>query len=174
LIGDEFWRRGDTANARRWFTDATQIPSSPDIRRAIATRLAIFADPALMATTRDYLLGEGDIFPALLRMADQAKDPRTPAILLYLVGRAWYLRGVMDASVSLLSRAVQSRLPGEDMARESERLMVIAHSRRNACDAATLDLAQLRSLGGARADIATSEDWVRRCQFGVAHGWSPL
>jgi hypothetical protein len=174
LIGDEFWRRGDTANARRWFTDATQIPSSPDIRRAIATRLAIFADPALMATTRDYLLGEGDIFPALLRMADQAKDPRTPAILLYLVGRAWYLRGAMDASVSLLSRAVQSRLPGEDMARESERLMVIAHSRRNACDAATLDLAQLRSLGGARADIATSEDWVRRCQFGVAHGWSPL
>lgn len=173
-LGDAHWRLGDVAAARREYTIADSIPSGPETRRSIVSRLMATRDSAEAQLLRPLFLAEGDAFPQILRMAEAIQQRPNDALLLYLLGRQYYSRGAYQAAAGLLERSDRLGLADPDLMRENARVLATAYASRNECDRAERSLDRLKSLGGSSADLAASADWVRRCRFAVTRGWKPL
>jgi hypothetical protein len=173
--GDAYLRYDDLAGARREYDAAAQIPSAPETRRSIAIRRLSLDDSVLLAAVkRHYQIDGSSRLLALFRSIEVSQAHPNNPVLLFLVGREYDLYGSNEHAASVLARASRLGLPDPDLARETERLLVVLYANLNRCDDAARAMARLDSLGGGRAELAVSADWISRCRFAVARGWKPL
>lgn len=173
-LGDEHWRRGDIGSARQEFEAARDIPSAPDTRRAIASRLLALEDSARAAILRPLFTMEATEWQSVFRLLDGAHRRPADALIQYMAARQYQSRNAFESAIPLMERAEREGLVDEDLRRENMRSLAVALANRNRCDDADRALQRLKDIGGSNADIATTADWVNRCRFSLARGWAPV
>ena len=174
LVGDELWRQRDFARARAQYDSASVLPLDPETRRAVRIRLRATTDALLASLVMPFYTEAGGVFAQMVRMSDALAHRPNDALLLYLVGRQFYIRGADDKAAELTERAHAVGLGDAELVRHNLATLVVAHARRNRCDDAERARVNLRAAPGSATEDAVATDWVARCQFAIARGWKPL
>ena len=173
-VGDELWRQHDSSGAHAQYARAAALPLDPATRRTLTIRLRAMTDTFLAPLVMPFY-AEGETGLAqTLRMSDALARRPKDALLLYLVGRQLYGRGAEDKGAELMERADAAGLGDAELARENLSTLVVARAHRNRCDEAERVRVRLRAAGGSATEDAIAENWVARCRFAIARGWTPL
>jgi hypothetical protein len=172
-VGDELWRRGDTAAARAQYARAVALPTGRS-GTSMTLRLRAMENPALAQLILPYYAEPGAQQASILRMWDAIAGGRRDAILPYLVGSYFSSRGTLDKSAELLEKAAASGLNDTVLTRAALSAIVSARAQRNKCDDADRARERLHAAAGTQTELAIAGDWVDRCRFAVARGWNPL
>lgn len=171
-VGDELWRRGDSAAAHELYRHAAAIPVDPETHRATVVRLRALADPSLGALLKPLLVDGEDGTTQTFRMLDALSKRPNDALVLYLLARQ--VRSASDKAAGYMERADAIGLGDVELRRENLRTLVVARAERNRCDEAERARQRLRVAAGTATDDAMAEHWVARCRFAIARGWEPL
>ena len=174
LLGDELWRQGDFAGARVQYARASALPLDPETHREVRIRVRATGDPALAPIIMPYYTEAGGVFGKILGMVDAVTRRPNDALLLYLVGHQFSIRGADDKGAELMDRANAVGLGDVELARHNLANLVAARARRNRCDEADRAHVSLRAAAGSATEDAVAADWVARCRFAIARGWRPL
>ncbi len=171
-VGNELWRRDDSAGAHALYVRAASLPVGPETHRATVVRLRALADPSLGALLKPMLVEYDPSTTQTFRMLDALAKRPNDALVLYLLGRQ--VRSAADKAGDYMERADAIGLGDIELTRENLRTLVVARAQRNRCDEAEGARTRLRAVPGSATDDATAENWVDRCRFAVARGWKPL
>ena len=171
-VGNELWRRGDSASGHALYLRSASLPVGPETHRATIVRLRALADPSLGELLKPMLVDNEGGPTQTFRMLDALAKHPNDALVLYLLGRQ--VRGAADKAAEYMERADRIGLGDAELIRENLRMLVVARAQRNRCDEAERARMRLRTAAGTATDDATAANWVARCRFAVARGWKPL
>jgi hypothetical protein len=173
-VGDELWRQHDSSGAHAQYTRAAALPLDPATRRALSIRLRAMADTMLAPLVMPFYAEGENGLAQTLRMSDALARRPKDALLSYLVGRQLYSRGADDKGAELMERADAAGLGDVELKRENLSTLVAARAHRNRCDEAERVRVRLQAAGGSATEDAIAGNWVARCRFAIARGWTPL
>lgn len=166
-LGDDAWRRNDLAEAREKFLAAASLVVPQATHRNAVAKARAVASPERAALLAP-LLNKGDSgLETLFSLDAHLRNTPDDSLVAYLLGRQFVQRDAKERGLSLLERT-QGKLDDELLERETRRLIVETAARNGDCARAQEALSSVRE----QADRARGADWVERCEFMRARGWS--
>lgn len=170
-LGDEAWRTGDLAAARKRFEEASALDIDAGTHRAAVAKTRSVADAARSTLLAPLLLEGNSGLGVMLALDAHLRASPEDALVSYLLGRQLVQRDARRLGIDHLRKAAELGLEDGELARENLRLLVRAQAELHDCDGAAATRARLQS-EGAPADLVVADDWLDRCRFEVSRGWA--